>query len=461
MSPEQISALLYAGPGAGSLVAAAGVWSQLGAEWALAARGYQSVIAGLAGEEWLGPASEAMAAAVAPYAAWMSATAGLAEQTASRLRSAVAAFEEVRSAVVPPPVIAANRSAQALLVASNVLGQNNAGIAELEVEYLQMWMQDVVAMFGYASASAAAAAVTAFSQPPSTTDPSGVAGQAAVAGQSGAGSASSQLSQLMDAIPQLLNALGMTSGSTASVAATAAAPVQAATLPSVSQIASYIELIPKSIVPFNDAIKTILYALVQYARNLMTDLDFAAIEAAERAATAGSTLPLGALTSASSGAAAPVAAGVGNAATVGRLAVPASWVQTAPVVKAAVSALPAAGSGAAAAAPGGIFADAALASMLGRSIAATGQRGRPAAGVAAAMNGHAQGRLEKMVSELAGDHDVQHWHVDASRLDSLLEELAEQPGVHAVHVNPDGRDELNLGMHTQPEPEPEAGGQPG
>jgi hypothetical protein len=49
-----------------------------------------------------------------------------------------------------------------------------------------------------------------------------------------------------------------------------------------------------------------------------------------------------------------------------------------------------------------------------------------------------------MVTELAGTHEVQHWHVDPSLLDSLLEELAQKPGVHAVHVNHDGRGKLNL-----------------
>ncbi|MGB3523693.1 MAG: hypothetical protein WBA50_19695, partial [Mycobacterium sp.] len=84
--------------------------------------------------------------------------------------------------------------------------------------------------------------------------------------------------------------------------------------------------------------------------------------------------------------------------------------------------------------PTGVFADMTLASLAGRALTGAAPRGGPAA----AMNGHAQSRLERLVTELAGTTDVQHWHVDPNRLDSLLEELAEQPGVHAVHVNPDG-----------------------
>ena len=37
----------------------------------------------LAGEEWLGPSSAVMAAAVQPYVAWMTTTAGQAEQAAA------------------------------------------------------------------------------------------------------------------------------------------------------------------------------------------------------------------------------------------------------------------------------------------------------------------------------------------------------------------------------------------
>jgi hypothetical protein len=91
-------------------------------------------------------------------------------------------------------------------------------------------------------------------------------------------------------------------------------------------------------------------------------------------------------------------------------------------------------------APGGLFADMVLAGLIGRAIAGSAPRSSPAA----VMNGHASGRLERMLTELAGTHEVQHWHVDPSRLDSLLEELAEKPGVHAVHVNDDGRGKFEL-----------------
>ncbi len=132
---------------------------------------------------WQGPTSAAMAAAAAPYAAWMSATAAQAEQTAAQAKAAVAAYESAFAATVPPPVIAANRSLLMALVATNFLGQNTAAIAATEAQYAEMWAQDAAAMYGYAGQSATAAQVTPFRAPPQTTNPGGPAQQGAAVAQ--------------------------------------------------------------------------------------------------------------------------------------------------------------------------------------------------------------------------------------------------------------------------------------
>ncbi|OBF95841.1 PPE family protein [Mycolicibacter sinensis] len=422
LPPEVNSGRLYAGPGSAPMVAAATAWARLAAETGAAAETYQSVLAGLSDQAWLGPASEAMAAAVTPYVSWLHATAAQAEQTAARASAAAAAFDQAYAAVAPPPVIVANRSAQAALVATNVLGQNSAAIATLDAHYAQLWVQDALAMYGYAAQSATAAALAPFTEPPFTTNPSGVSGQAAAVAAATAGSGHTQLSQFIAALPQALNGL----------ASAQAAPPAAPTL---SQLASYFEILPKSIVPFNDAIKTVLYGLLQYSRNLTIDLDIAAATGGRAGFGSGATM-LAAEASAPLHSAS-VSAGAGNAGTIGRLSVPPNWVTAAPVAKLAATALPAAASAAAPAAaiPIGVFGDLAMASLAGQALTGAAPRSRPAA----AMNGHAQSRLERLVTELAGTTEVQHWHVDPSRLDSLLEELAEQPGVHAVHVNRDGQ----------------------
>jgi len=440
LPPEVNSGRMYAGPGSGPMLAAATAWARLAAETGSAAKAYQSVLTGLTGDAWLGPTSESMAAAATPYVAWLEGTAGLAEQAAAHATAVAAAFDEAYAAVAPPPVIAANRSAQATLVATNLLGQNSAEIAALDIGYAQLWVQDAVAMYGYAARSAAATALTPFTEPPATTNPSGTTGQAAAVAQATAGSGHSELSQLISTIPQALQGL---SAAAASLSPSAAAPAAPLTL---AQLVSYVLILPKSIVPFNDAIKSVLYGLIQYSRNLNTDLDIAAATGG-RAGFGSGAPALVAVDEPALLGPRPMSAGVGSAAAIGRLSVPSNWTATAPVAKMAAAALQEAGAAATAAGaqmPTGVFGDLAVAGLAGRALTGAAPRSHPAA----AMNGHAQSRLERLVTELAGTTDVQHWHVDPSRLDSLLEELAEQPGVHAVHVNPDGQ------QSTGPTPQP-------
>lgn len=211
LPPEINSARIYAGPGSTPMLAAAASWDQLAAELGSAAAGYQSAINGLVSEGWAGPASTAMAAAAAPYVAWMSTTAGQAEQTAAQAKAAAAAFDAAYAMTVPPPVIVTNRSQQALLVATNFLGQNAAAIAATEARYGQMWAQDTAAMYGYAAASAAASELTPFTVPNDTTSPTAQATQGAAAGQAGGASAASgvqsTLSQVMATVPTSLQSL--------------------------------------------------------------------------------------------------------------------------------------------------------------------------------------------------------------------------------------------------------------
>ncbi|WP_252256312.1 PPE family protein, partial [Mycobacterium tuberculosis] len=110
LPPEVNSGRMYCGPGSAPMVAAASAWNGLAAELSVAAVGYERVITTLQTEEWLGPASTLMVEAVAPYVAWMRATAIQAEQAASQARAAAAAYETAFAAIVPPPLIAANRA---------------------------------------------------------------------------------------------------------------------------------------------------------------------------------------------------------------------------------------------------------------------------------------------------------------------------------------------------------------
>jgi PPE-repeat protein len=182
LPPEVNSGRMYAGPGSGSLMAAAGAWDALAAELGSTASGYTSVLTELSGS-WLGPAARSMVAAAAPYVAWLGSAAALAEEAGNQARAAAAAFEAAFDLTVPPPVIAANRALLAALVATNFFGQNTPAIAATEAQYAEMWAQDATAMYGYAAASAVATQLTPFAEPAKATDQSGLAAQAAAVSQ--------------------------------------------------------------------------------------------------------------------------------------------------------------------------------------------------------------------------------------------------------------------------------------
>ena len=177
LPPEVNSAKMYTGPGSGPMLSAAASWNTLAAEMRSAATDYESVLTQLSSGGWHGPSSASMLDAARPYVAWLSTTAGQAEQTAAQAHAAATAFEAAFAATVPPPVIAANRSLLATLVATNIFGQNTPAIAATEAQYAEMWAQDAAAMNSYATASTTASQMTPFQSPRTNTTPEGVAAQ--------------------------------------------------------------------------------------------------------------------------------------------------------------------------------------------------------------------------------------------------------------------------------------------
>jgi PPE-repeat protein len=217
LPPEINSARMYAGPGSGPMMAAAAAWNGLGAELGSAATAYESVISILSSEEWLGPASAAMAAAATPYVAWLNSTAAAVEHAAAQATASAAAYETAFAMTVPPPVIAANRVQLAALVATNFLGQNTPAIAATEAHYAEMWAQDGAAMYGYAGASAGAGVLQPLTPPAPNTNPAGLAGQAAAVSTAGTQTGLSQLvSTLPGAVQGLASPLAASAGSSSS-----------------------------------------------------------------------------------------------------------------------------------------------------------------------------------------------------------------------------------------------------
>jgi PPE-repeat protein len=197
LPPEVNSVRMYSGPGSGPLLAAAAAWNTLAAEIRSAATSYDSVVKQLLSAGWFGPSSTAMLAAAEPYLTWLNTTAAQAEQTGVQASAAASAFEAAYAMTVPPPVVAANRTLLANLVASNIFGQNTPAIAATEAEYAEMWAQDAAAMSGYATASNSAAQITPFTSPRTNTTPDAAAGQNEAVNQAtntAAGNAQSLLS---------------------------------------------------------------------------------------------------------------------------------------------------------------------------------------------------------------------------------------------------------------------------
>lgn len=425
LPPEANSARMYAGPGAGPMLAAAGAWRALAGELSAVASAYRAVIAELTGQGWFGPASQAMAAAATPYANWLGSTAASAEHTAGRLMLAVSDFEQAFAATVPPPAIAANRSLLAALVAADVLGQNATAIAATEAEYGQMWLQDAMAMYGYAARSAAATAVQPFTAPPPVAG--GTAGQDAVVTQATAGGTQSQLSQLLNAIPRALHGL---SGAGGAQASPVEALASAQSTDPVSQAASYVETLARTVLPANDANISVLYGMGQYSRNLNTDLDISQATGGRAGFGSGTPALSAAETTASGATARPaVAASTGNAGMVGKLAVPSAWTESVPEA-ATTAAVPITATPAAVSvAPAGPGAGTAEAGLAGLAAGRTGRRrGR---------GDSAEAHSERIAGQLAGADEVWHWHAEPGGLKSLLGEVVAQPGVHEIYFDTD------------------------
>lgn len=151
------------------MLAAASSWSTLSAELSSSATAMHVVLDEL---PWTGPSALAMRTTVTGYLNWLTQTSAQCQQMAISLQQAAAAFQAVHAGVTPPPLVFANRTTQAHLIATNILGQNTPVIMALEAQYMAMWAQNIAAMTSYDTSSAAAAAQSPqFTPPTQSTNP--------------------------------------------------------------------------------------------------------------------------------------------------------------------------------------------------------------------------------------------------------------------------------------------------
>jgi PPE-repeat protein len=313
-------------------MAASSAFNSLSSELSSNAASYESVISQLTGSEWQGPSSQAMAASAQPYIGWLNTTSGQLREAATQAMASAAAYETAFSASIPPPVIAANRATLAALVATNILGQNTPAIAANEAMYGEFWAQDAAAMYGYASASAAAATLSPLTPPAENSNLAGQ-GQQALA-VSNAVSSNGTTATLNNTLGGLQNAVGAAANPLQSLAA----PAQGLLAPG-SFLSALNGLLGVPIV--SNGIYNIGVTLAWNTAMMTATLPLLGhfLAGAPFGVTLGDVTPLGAglgfgstLAGAtgSMGGGGAMLAGMGSASSVGGMSVPAAWSAAAP-----------------------------------------------------------------------------------------------------------------------------------
>jgi PPE-repeat protein len=409
LPPEINSSRMYAGPGSAPMLAAAEAWQSLAAELHSTASSYQSVVSGLTAGSWSGPASASMAAAATSYTTWLTAAATQAEETAAQANSAVAAYQAAFTSTVPPPMVAANRTRLATLVATNLFGRNTQAIATNEAQYGQMWAQDAAAMYGYAAASSSATSLTAFTPPQQNTNPGGSGSQAAAVSQAtgtSAGNAQSTVSSIQQAFSSVPNALQ---------SAATAAPAASDPLGTLSDLISIFVDLPADLATFAIDIPAGVISVISFPLDIVgagtglhTDKIVSGWEGTTPWPGDGSApvkafpatllnLPAGTVPPPS------LSAGLGEANVVGSLSVPPSWTIATPAVRPTSYTLPALPQTALTATvgqpdSGSTLSEVALAGMAGRAMAGTVGTGGGRGGGTAARGARAAARAERSAS---------------------------------------------------------------